>query len=429
MTITWTTRLAVGACVALAVAGCSSGSSSGTGTSGPPAAEENPVLRVAMGSPGEAQIKVWDAIAREFEKDNAGVKVEMNYQDDDLYQTIGLPNLLSGRNAPDIYFEWVGSRLEQRVKDGYAADLTAHAAKPPLSTTFSPTLLELGTVNGKVSLIPHTSDVTNVLWYNKKLLSGAGVAPPKTWPELLAVCDTLNGKGITPIASGNKDLWAAGNFLAHLSSRVVGEQVYDETLSGKASFDTPQWKAAFEAVAQLQQHKCVNASANAITDNEGAQLFFRGKAAMHPIGSWLVSWAIDEAPDLDFDYVNLPSVPGGAGDQGSVIAVTTGHVVNAKSTHIDLAVSFLALVNSKTFVEQFIAAETTPVVSLGTDTATDARSTRLSDMTAEAPVVVNPPDTGYDLKVAEAFYRALGEVLGGKSTPDKAIATLTAAVK
>ena len=53
---------------------------------------------------------------------------------------------------------------------------------------------------------------------------------------------------------------------------------------------------------------------------------------MHPIGSWLVSWAIDEAPDLEFDYVNLPAMPAeAAGDQGSVIGVETGYMVNAKS--------------------------------------------------------------------------------------------------
>ena len=37
---------------------------------------------------------------------------------------------------------------------------------------------------------------------------------------------------------------------------------------------------------------------------------------MHPIGSWLVSWAIDEAPDLDFDFVNLPAMPDGVADLG-----------------------------------------------------------------------------------------------------------------
>ena len=93
-----------------------------------------------------------------------------------------------------------------------------------------------------------------------------------------------------------------------------------------------------------------------IDDNEGAQLFFQGAAAMHPIGSWLVSWAIDEAPELEFDFVNLPAMPeGSAGDQGSVIGVETGYMVNANSPNIDLAVEFLALVNSPENVAKFVA--------------------------------------------------------------------------
>ena len=58
-----------------------------------------------MGSPGEAQIRVWESVAEQFEAANDGWKVDLNFQDDDMYQTIGLPNLLNGRNAPDVYFE------------------------------------------------------------------------------------------------------------------------------------------------------------------------------------------------------------------------------------------------------------------------------------------------------------------------------------
>ena len=74
--------------------------------------------------------------------------------------------------------------------------------------------------------------------------------------------------------------------------------------------DSPEIVDALGYIAELARPGCVNESANAIDDNEGAQLFFQGEAAMHPIGVWLVSWAIEEAPDLDFDYVNLPEMPG-----------------------------------------------------------------------------------------------------------------------
>jgi raffinose/stachyose/melibiose transport system substrate-binding protein len=380
------------------------------------------VLRIAMGSPGEAQIRVWDDVAKQFEAANPGMKVELNYQDDDLYQTIGLQNLLNGRNAPDIYFEWTGNRLAQRVKDGFAADISSKFDSGPLAGLFDDTTLDEYKIDDKIVMVPYSADVTNVLWYNKQILADAGVQPPTTWEELLAVCDTLNAAGVTPIASGNKDLWAAGNWLSHMASRVVGEDAYVSTLGGTGKFATPEWEKAFGYITELADHKCVNESANSIDDNEGAQLFFQGKAAMHPIGSWLVSWAIDEAPDLDFDYVNLPAMPDGAGNQDSVIGVQTGFVINAKSAKVDKAAEFMAMLNSDENVQKLIEAEVTPLTksaSAGQDI--DSRSANLTALLNDAPAIVLPPDTGYDLEMADALYAAEAAVLGGQQTPAEAL--------
>ena len=410
------TALAVAATgvVVLALAGCSGGAS----------AANDQTLRVAMGSPGEAQIRVWESVAEQFEADHDGWKVDLNFQDDDMYQTIGLPNLLNGRNAPDVYFEWAGNRLATRNDDGFVADLTPFVEDGPLTGVLQDDQYGAVTADGKILMVPHIADVTNVLWYNTEILDAAGIQAPTSWDELLEACDTLAADGIVPIASGNKDLWAAGNWLAHLVSRVVGHEEYDKALSGKADFDTPEWKKAFGYVEQLAQHKCVNESVNAIDDNEGAQLFFQGKAAMHAIGSWLVSWAIDEAPDLDFDFVNLPAMPGEA-DPDSVIGVITGYVVNAKSGHDkqQKAAEFLALLSSAENTQAFTEADAVPVTATASDSI-DERTVRLNSLLSQSAVVISPPDTGYDLDVADAFYRSLAEVLGGRTSAADAVAQL-----
>ena len=411
----WNRLVALATGAILVAAGCSSG-----GT-----AENDHILRVAMGSPGEAQIRVWDDVKAQFEAAHPDTKVEMNYQNDDLYETIGLQNLLAGKNAPDVYFEWTGARLAQRNKDGFVADLTEAFKSGPLAGLFDEATLSQYTIDGKVSMVPYSADVTNVLWYNKKLLADAGVQPPKTWEELLAACDALSAKGVIPIASGNKDLWAAGNWLAHLSSRVVGEDLYASTLSGTGKFSSPEWQKAFGYIKDLADHKCVNESANAIDDNEGAQLFFQGKAAMHAIGSWLVSWAIDEAPDLDFDYVNLPAMPDGTGNQDSVIGVATGYAVNAKSPKFKEATEFMALLNSEANVQKLIEAEVTPLAkSASAGQEIDSRSAALTEMLNTAPEIVLPPDTGYELKTADALYAGIAAVLGGQSSPADALAEI-----
>jgi raffinose/stachyose/melibiose transport system substrate-binding protein len=411
-------RLAlVGAGAALVVGACSGGA---------PQAENDHVLRIAMGSPGEAQIRVWDDVAKQYMAANSDTKVEINYQQDDLYETIGLPSLLAGRNAPDIYFEWTGERLNQRQKDGYVADITEQVNAGPLKGLWTEDTLKGYSLDGKIVMVPYAADVTNVIWYNKALLADAGVEPPTSWDDLLAACEKLNAAGVTPIATGNKDLWPAGNWFGHLASRVVGEDLYAKTLSGTGKFATPEWEAAFDYIKQLADAKCVNDSANAIDDNAGAQLFFQGKAAMHPIGSWLVSWAIDEAPDLDFDYVNLPAMPGASkGNQDSVIGVATGYIINAKSPKQTEAAEFMALLNSPDNVKALIEAEVTPLaISASEGQEIDSRSASLSSLLNNAPAVVLPPDTGYEIKTADAFYQGVAAVLGGQATPADALAEI-----
>lgn len=387
---------------------------------------QDTVLRISMGSPGEAGIRVWDDLAAQFEAAHPGVDVQMDYQDDDLYETIGLLNALASPNPPDIYFEWTGSRMAQRAADGYAADLSEYVASGPLAGLWDDAVWPAASVDGKVVLVPHTADVTNVLWYNVPLLAQHSITPPTTFEELLAACDTLIAADVIPIASGNKDLWAAGNWLAHMVSRVVGEDSYDALLSGEGKFSNPEWEKAFGYVAQLREHACVNDSVNSIADNEGAQLFFQEAAAMHPIGSWLVSWAIDEAPELEFDFVNLPAMPEGSqGDQGSVIGVETGYMVNAHSANIPLAVDFLAMMNSAENVKKFVdEAEIIPIASSVAEAGVEGRSLRLGELLAAAPALVLPPDTGYDLETADALYRGLAAVLGGQATPAEALATM-----
>ena len=443
MTRTWKTLAAIGAAAVTVLAGCApsgavspaaspaasvaatAGASAPATASPSPSAPNDHVVRVAMSSPGEAQIRVWDDVAKLYMAAHPETKVEMNYVQDDLYETIGLQNLLAGRNSPDIYFEWTGERLRTRLSEGYAADISDAFKTGPLAGLFDDATLAQYTVDGKVVMVPYSADVTTVLWYNKKILADAAVQPPASWADLLAACDTLKAKGIIPIGSGNKDLWPAGNWLGHMASRVVGEDVYAQTLGGTGKFSTPDWESAFGHIKELADHKCVNDTANSIDDNAGAQLFFQEKAAMHPIGSWLVSWALDEAPDLDFDYFNLPAIPDGKGNQASAIGVATGYVINARSPKQKEAAEFMALLNNETNVKALIKAEVTPLTkSASAGEKIDSRSARLTQLLNEAPAIVLPPDTGYNLKTADALYTAIAAVLGGKSSPKDALAEM-----
>ncbi|MCL1602007.1 MAG: sugar ABC transporter substrate-binding protein [Actinomycetia bacterium] len=409
--------------LALVAGACSS--SDGESSTDPDA----PVtLRVAMGSPGEAQIEVWEATAASFEASNPNVTVEFNFQDDDLYETIGLPNLLNGGDAPDVYFEWAGQRLQDRYDEGFVADITDAVQNGELGTYFEEGAYNGMVIDGKNVMVPANADVTTVMWYNVDIFNDLGISVPTTWDEMIAASEIIKAAGVIPIGIGNKDLWPVGNWTSHILSRAMGEETYDQMLKQEIPMDSPEIVAAMEYVVELQQSGTVNESVNAIDDNEGAELFFQGKAAMHPIGSWLVSWAIESAPDLNFDYFNLPPLEG-AGTQDSVIAVSTGFIVNAESSHQDVAIDFLTLFSSPEFTSQMVDAGGTPLATGALDRDDiDPRILSLMEMMQTAGALVAPPDTGYDIEVADALYAAEAEVLGGVSTPEEALATAQAKI-
>lgn len=415
----WLIGMAAGV-LAAGIAGCSDaggGSKAGQST-----------LRIAMGSPGEGLIKVWEDIGKQFESEHK-IKVEFNFQDDDTYQTVGLPNLLSGKNAPDLYFEWAGERLKTRIADGFAADITEELQSTGLRDQFADGTFNGMVFDGKTYMIPTAGDVTNVIFYNKKIFAEHNLQPPKTWEEFLAVCAKLKEAGVTPIVAGNKDLWPAGNWIGHLLSRVVGEQAYSDALQLKVPFNSPDFAAAYGYVKELWNKGYINDSVNAIADNEGDMLFFNGGAAMHPIGSWLVPTAVEEAPDLEMGYFNLPSIPGGKGNQDSVIGVLNGMVVNKKSKLAKEAVEFMKLYSSAESSKKLTEAGAVPVTKDGVDKESmHPLSYSLNELLQNAPAIVAPPDTGYSIEVANALNMATSQVLGGAKSPEDALKELDATV-
>lgn len=383
--------------------------------------ESDQTLRIAFGSNGSDGQKVWDQAAAKFEADNPGWKVEFQVQNDDLYQTVGLQNLLTSNNAPDIYFEWAGARLVNKIDAGYAADISELIKSSGLDQQFAEGAFGTTSVDGKVYMVPFTSDVTNVIWYNKKVFADNGLSAPTNWTEFLALCEKLKGAGITPLAVGNKDLWVAGNWIGHLISRSAGESVYDKVMSKQMPMNSPEFVTGLTYLTDLQKGGYVNASANTIPDNEGYNLFLQGSAAMLPIGSWLIGIAQEQAPDIDLGWFNLPAVDGGAGSQDSIMGVTTGYIVNAKSSKQEKAVEFLKDAFAADLVGAWTSAGFTVVAKSGDSTALDPVTQSMVDLLNSGASIVAPPDTGYDLKMADALNTAIAQVLDGVKTPQEAL--------
>lgn len=379
------------------------------------------VIRIASGNVGENAQKVWDAAIAKFTAENPGWTVQFNTQDDDIYETVGLNNLLSGGNPPDAYFEWAGSRTAMHLNNGEAADITEAINNSKLKDLFPATAFNTTTIDGKIYMLPTGSDVTNVIWYDKDVFVKNGFTVPKTWDELMGICAKLKAAKQTCFAVGNKDYWVAGNWFGHLYSRIIGEDLYHQIMSREKPMNSPELVKAYQVVADLAKNGYINSSANTIADQEGYTLFFKGGAAMLPIGSWLVGIAAEQAPKKNIDWFNLPQVTGGAGNQDSVLGVTTGYIINAKTKKLDMTIKFFEAFFSDEITKQWVAEGSAPLTKSATSGTPNPLTASLQKFLATAPKLVAPPDTGYNLKVADALNVATSEVMGGAKSPQEAL--------
>jgi multiple sugar transport system substrate-binding protein len=249
------------------------------------------------------------------------------------------------------------------------------------------------------------------LFYNKDLLSAAGVEPPTNWAEVKEAAAKLTGNGVYGIAfsaPGNEEgswqfepwFWGAGADLTKLDSPegVSALQFWvDLVNSGSASKSVVQW-----------------------TQGDVNDQFIAGKAAMQQNGVWNLG-SLDKA-GINYGIVPIPKpdggpAPGPMGGEVLTIPATdpatqeaAGEVVNCllEDDAMSRWAELRAYIPSRQSVAQQ-AAQKNPIMTAFVDAAAASRS-------RPGPPANLGPDYN---KVSQALWNAIQAALtGGKSAQD-----------
>jgi len=159
---------------------------------------------IAVGGP---LTKVIDGLARDFEKEHPGIKVNPIYAGNyDDARIKALAALKAGQSAPlsVLYSIDLYELLEQDVILPWD-DVAATAGDKAWLKAFYPSLMMNGIYKGKVYGIPFQRS-TIVLYWNKDVFKEAGLDPekaPANWNEMAAMAAKLVKKD----ASGNVQRW------------------------------------------------------------------------------------------------------------------------------------------------------------------------------------------------------------------------------
>jgi N,N'-diacetylchitobiose transport system substrate-binding protein len=373
--------LALGGVAALALAGCSGGSTTGSGGDG---AAEIRVWLVGTDTPDTAR----DYLTETFEKENPGSTLVIEEQQwnglVDKYTTA-----LSGSDSPDVV----------EIGNTQAAAFTSAGAFTDLTDKYEELggdellqgFVEAGTYEDAFYAAPYYSGA-RVVFYSPSIV---GDTVPTTLDEYVEQGAALKAAGLeSGIYAPGKDWYNVLPFVWENGGYVAEQQ------------DDGTWDAGFSSeggIAGLEQMQQVYQTASGAPkdgDETNAQVpFCEGGVGYLSAPSWF-QWSIKAAADTETpgcpdtygkDITAMP-LPGKDGGAAAAFAGGSNIAIPAKSAHQDLAYSALQIILSEDYQKLLAENGLIPAISSAESslpddavTAAAAEAAKNAKLTPAAP--------------------------------------------
>ena len=279
--------------------------------------------------------------------------------------------------------------------------------------------------SGVLSCLPGQVEELGI-YYNKAMFAERGFSEPTTLEEFTTIMDAFKADGITPLAFGDQPQWPAGHQWSMTLSNLVGREGMDARLYGDEKWnDAASVKAIDIFFRQFQEAGYFPKDPNAVTYEDANALFYAGKAAMIPTGTWLVSEITDNTKDkFDVGFFPFPAIDGGKVSPPAGLG--GGTFVAANSKNKDAAFEFLDWTISDEVVKKWLLPVFNQIPAQPVDT-TGVEVSPLFQIVLDdlAQSSGESSEFGYNIDVLtpagfnEQMFTGFQEVLSGKLSPQE----------
>lgn len=250
----------------------------------------------------------WQAVARGFEQANPGARVSVVSDMPHNYYMSMLGTRFIGRNPPDVML-LDDVNLGELAREGMLEPLEARITSDPTyrSEDYAPSMVRDSTVDGVRYSVPWYGSFVQIT-YRTDLFEQAGVKPPRTWDELLAVCRRLQQKlGMKhPFAMSLTGSFWMINWAWQNGASVVSPD------HKRVTIDTPEFVQAVQFVHDLMYKHGVMDPALA-SGTKVVDLWSTGRCAMMLDGAFMVGRYDDNYPQWAGKWALAP-MPAGKHD-------------------------------------------------------------------------------------------------------------------
>ncbi len=254
----------------------------------------------------------------------------------DKYYT-KLNALIASDECPDVFIVSPGPNLTAYVDPGTAADLTPYLDAEWKGSFSGDAVFAQQTYDGRIYAIP-LNIAAACVFYNKEMFEEAGAAVPKTWDELLTVCEKIRAKGHTPITISAGTSWCLSMLAGYLCDREGVDLKKIE--AGEESWNNPKTISAANRLLQLSQYFQPTAAED--TNVIATAGLYNGEAAILIQGSWAIAGINGENPDFEkkCGVFQFPEIPGG-NDPNRVIAKCDSLAMSADTEYPEACIALM----------------------------------------------------------------------------------------
>jgi glucose/mannose transport system substrate-binding protein len=215
-------------------------------------------------------------------------------------RTAGINRIVGGNPPTAMQFN-TGKQFDELVANDLLGDLEDLAEEGKWRDVLPPAIVEATTRNGKFYAVPVNIHGINWLWYNKQVLADAGIAEPKTWPEVLAAAQKLEEKGLIGLAQGGQSWQERTLFNSVLVGEAGTDLFYQVYRDGDVeAVQSDEFKQVAELFHQLQT--VVDPGSPGRNWNDATGLVITGKAGMQLMGDWAKGEFIAAGLTADKEY-------------------------------------------------------------------------------------------------------------------------------
>jgi raffinose/stachyose/melibiose transport system substrate-binding protein len=272
----------------------------------------------------------WKAL---YEAEHPDVQINITSHEAQAIQDVMTSALASGAEDLDLTFYWGGAAIDGWARDGLLLDLTEITKENGWYDKKN--VGAKGYETDDLGNFYFTTDWVTVphYFYRTDTFNKVGVAPPDSMAELFTLAAKLKSAGYEAWSAGVLTRWPIGGIFNDILARVMPKAQFEQFLNWERDpnrsqetaevFRHPAAVEAWGYIKRLIDAEVFVKGANAMDDGAARTLFVDGTSAIYNSGSWTPGIFVNEAPDLEYNYFNLPPINGNvsipAGYNGLVI--------------------------------------------------------------------------------------------------------------